>query len=90
MCLMLVLRLTMAILGGYFLTVAIGSLVAVSLPRLMPLARDEAVLAAVMVAFLLYAAVLMWALLEPRFARMSCIIVGGACVAQWLAQSIAG
>lgn len=90
MAVMTALRLLVAVVGGYALTTAVAALAAVLLPQFTALPRDEAVLLAAMSAFVLYAAILLWALLEPCLARVSWLTLGGAGLAQWMAWRLAG
>ncbi|OVZ55345.1 hypothetical protein CDO44_24325 [Pigmentiphaga sp. NML080357] len=72
------LRGAVAIAGGYALAVAVGKLAALALP----LPRVDAVLAATMLAFVVYAWVALWAFRCASLARLSGVVAGfyGACL----------
>jgi hypothetical protein len=70
-------RCVTALLGGYALTAAMATLVA----RLLPIARAEATVWAMVPAFFLYAIVALWCFHEPRTWRVTAWVWGGALVA---------
>lgn len=79
----MVLRIALATVGGYLLT----SLMTVALALLWPLPKGQAVMAATMLSFLVYAALIMWVFHEPSLRRILAILTL-ACVllaaALWL------
>jgi len=66
----IVLRLVIAILGGYVLSASIVTFSALALSATALLPRSEAVLLASMLGFVIYLCVLIWALAERRVARI--------------------
>lgn len=75
-------RVAAAVLGGYALTSAATLVVA----QLLPLPRAQAVLAATMLSFAVYAAVVLWTFHAPSLKRLwSVIILGTAlfCAISW-------
>lgn len=83
------LRATAAIVGGYAVTALATALAA----RHLPLARSEAVTAATLASFPVYAAILMAAFAAPRTAT-ACAWLGGTCAvlgaALWLSLRLGG
>lgn len=76
-------RVVTAFVGGYTAT---SGLVALS-ARLAPIARAEATAWAMLLSFLVYAALMLWAFHEPSLSRVAAIIWGLALVtagAAWL------
>lgn len=67
-------RCLTALLGGYAAAAGVASLIA----RLLPVARAEATLWGMIVSFLLYATIALWAFHEPRLARVATWIWGSA------------
>ncbi len=70
-------RCLTAFLGGYVLTAIVATLVA----RLLPIARVEATIWAMIPGFLFYAVVGLWCFHEPRLTRVVGGVWGGAIVA---------
>jgi hypothetical protein len=70
-------RCVTALLGGYALTAAVATLIA----RLLPIARVEATVWAMVPSFFFYAAVALWCFHEPRIARVAAWVWGGAILA---------
>jgi cytochrome bd-type quinol oxidase subunit 2 len=66
----IVLRLAIAVLGGYALSASIVAFLALALSGASLLPRSEAVLLASMLGFVIYLCVLIWALAEKRVARL--------------------
>ncbi len=73
-------RVLLAVLGGYLLSDAAVSLLALALSGGMP--RSEAVVLAAMPGFLLYLVLGLWAFSEPRAGRCWLVLGGGALTAQ--------
>lgn len=71
------LRVLGAVGGGYAFCAACVAWLAVTLPRFAGVARSEAVLAAAMLGFVLYLAVLVWAFSVPSLRRLWCALAGG-------------
>lgn len=78
------LRVLGAVGGGYAFCAACVALLAVALPRLAGVPRSEAVLAAAMLGFVLYLAVLVWAFSVPSLGRLWCALAGGTALAYGL------
>lgn len=74
--LLLILRIALAIPGGYALTAGTVALATALLAALMP--RAEAFVLSAMLGFLLYLAILIWAFAEPRLLRLAVVIPPGA------------
>lgn len=70
-------RVATALFGGYAAASAIAALVA----RLLPIARVEATVWAMILSFLLYAAIALWCFHEQRLARVAGLVWGSAAVA---------
>lgn len=70
----LAVRAATALLGGYAAAAALSTLAA----RLLPIARVEATVWAMLLSFALYAALGLWAFHEPRLGRVAAILWGGA------------
>ncbi len=70
-----VIRLVVAIGGGYAVSAGFAALMALALPAATPMPRGEAVVLASMLAFLVYLALLIWAFAEPRLMRLCFILV---------------
>ena len=79
---LVVLRIVMAVGGGYAVASGLSALMAIALPRATSMPRSEAVVLAAMLAFLVYLSLLIWAFAEPRLARL-CVIFIGAAIASW-------
>jgi hypothetical protein len=77
-----VIRLVVAIGGGYAVSAGFAALTAVALPAATPMPRGEAVVLASMLAFLVYLALLVWAFAERRLMRL-CLILAVAGVVTW-------
>ena len=77
-----VIRLVVAIGGGYAVSAGLAGLAAVALPAITPLPRSEAVVLASMLAFLIYLALLIWAFAEPRLVRL-CLVLAAVGIASW-------
>jgi hypothetical protein len=73
----LVLRVLLALAGGYASTAAAVLLLGVSFTAL-GLARSEAVVLASMLGFVIYLGVLLWAFAEPRLARLAGALLAGS------------
>jgi hypothetical protein len=78
-----VIRLVVAIGGGYAVSAGFAALAAVALPLVTSLPRSEAVVLASMLAFLVYLVLLIWAFAEPRLVRL-CLILAVAGVVSWV------
>lgn len=82
-------RALVAGVGGYLIAALATSL----LPRLLPMARSEAVIAATLLSFAIYAGVVLWAFAAARAARMWLWVTGIVVVlsaANWLAIAVGG
>lgn len=75
-----VLRLILAIGGGYAVSAGFTAFAAVALSATSTLRRSEAVVLASMLAFLVYLAILIWAFAERRLARLCVVLVGAGAV----------
>ncbi|MFK3888190.1 hypothetical protein [Sphingomonas sp. NPDC079357] len=73
----MVARCFTAFLGGYALTAIVATLIA----RLLPIARVEATVWAMIPAFLFYAVVGLWCFHEPRLSRVAGWVWGATIVA---------
>ena len=81
----ILLRVAAAILGGYLLAAGVSALAAEALASVLP--PSEAVMLMVMLAFLIYLALLIWAFAERRLLRVLLVLgVGGplAFAGPWL------
>jgi hypothetical protein len=78
----IVLRLILAIGGGYAVSAGVSALAALVLPAATALPRSEAVVLVSMLAFLVYLAILIWAFAEPRLARLG-VILAAAGMGSW-------
>ncbi len=78
----IVLRLLVAIGGGYAVAAGLSALAAVALPAVTAMPRSEAVVLGSMLAFVVYLVLLIWAFAEPRLARLS-VIFAGVGIASW-------
>jgi hypothetical protein len=67
-------RAMTAIIGGYALAGALSGLLA----RFLPIAKADASTWGLVIAFPLYAALLLWAYAERRLARVALVLWGGA------------
>ena len=76
-------RLVLALVGGYFLSAAAATLLALGLSQVMP--RSEAVMLMAMCVFVIYLVVLLWAFAEHRLIWLWAVLGGGAGMAQLLA-----
>ena len=85
-------RLTLAVVGGYFLSAAAAALLALGLSRVMP--RSEAVMLMVMCVFVIYLVVLLWAFAEHRLLWLWAVLGGGTGAAQllafWVGRALSG
>jgi hypothetical protein len=79
----IVLRLMLAIGGGYAVSAGLSALTALALPAATAMPRSEAVVLASMLAFLAYRAILIWAFAEPRLARL-CVILAATGIGSWV------
>ncbi|WP_236552981.1 iron transporter [Sphingomonas sp. 8AM] len=70
-------RCLTAFFGGYALTALVATLVA----RILPIARVDATVWAMIPGFLFYALVGLWSFHEPRLTRVAGAVWGGAVVA---------
>ena len=77
-------RWVTAIVGGYAASAALATLLA----RLLPTARVEATLWALIAAFLIYPAILLWCFREPRLGRLALIVWGVAIVGSGTAYAL--
>lgn len=73
----MLLRSLTALIGGYAAAAGMATIAA----RLLPVARLEATVWAMLLSFLGYAALGLWAFHEPRLGRVAAIIWGGALLA---------
>ena len=80
----IVLRLAIAVLGGYALSASIVAFSALALSEMAAWPRSEAVVLSSMLGFVIYLSVLIWAFAEKRVARLgltlalvTAIFVGG-------------
>jgi hypothetical protein len=78
----IVLRLILAVGGGYAVSAGLSALAAVTLPAATAMPRSEAVVLASMLAFLVYLAILIWAFAERRLARL-CAILAATGIGSW-------
>lgn len=78
----ILLRVVVAVGGGYAVAAGLAALAAVILPAAGLMVRSEAVVLASMLAFLMYLALLIWAFADPRPARL-CLVMGAAGIASW-------
>lgn len=67
-------RCLTALLGGYAAASGAAALIA----RLAPITRVEATAWALIVSFLIYAGLALWAFAEPRLARVATVVWGAA------------
>ncbi len=74
-------RIATALVGGYAAAVALATLAA----RLLPIDRAEATSWAMILSFLVYAGLALWAFQERRLARVALVIWGSAVLAGSLA-----
>lgn len=75
--------------GGY----AVAALATALLPRLLPMARSEAVIAATLLSFAIYAGVVLWAFAAARAARLWLWLLGIVALlsaGNWLAIASGG
>lgn len=78
----ILLRLVVAVGGGYAVAAGLAALAAVALPAAGLMVRSEAVVLASMLAFLVYLALLIWAFADRRLARL-CLVMASAGIASW-------
>ncbi|MFN4014140.1 MAG: hypothetical protein ACK4JB_02310 [Reyranella sp.] len=78
----ILLRLVVAVGGGYAVAAGLAALAAVILPAAGLMVRSEAVVLASMLAFLAYLALLIWAFADRRLARL-CLLMGSAGIVSW-------
>ncbi len=74
----IVLRLVAAVGGGYAVSAGLAALAAVGLPQVTSMARSEATVLSMMLAFVVYLVLLLWGFAERGLARL------------WLVLSITG
>ncbi|WP_151639225.1 iron uptake protein [Noviherbaspirillum aerium] len=90
---LLTLRATASVVGGFGLTTAWVGLGSVALPLLFGMARSEAVLLSAMLGFILYLVLLLWAFAEASLLRVWVIFSAGGATAfglsRWLASMLA-
>lgn len=84
----LVLRLLLAIAGGYALTAAVVALATALLAGTMP--RAEAFALSAMLGFLVYLGLLLWAFAERRLLRVALAVIAGAPGCFALARAVGG
>lgn len=85
---LVLLRITLAVPGGYALTTGAVSLTTVLLAGVMP--RAEAFVLAAMLGFLLYLGLLVWSFAERRLMRLALVMPTGALGTSALAHQIGG
>lgn len=78
--LVVLLRVTGALLGGYAFSAALVALLAVGLP-LLGLPRSEAVVSAAMLGFVLYLLLLLWAFSVRSLVRLWGVLAAGTALA---------
>ncbi|MEM6647235.1 MAG: hypothetical protein AAF730_13385 [Bacteroidota bacterium] len=82
-------RVLLAVVGGYLLTEAVVSLLAALLATL-GMVRTEAVVLSMMLGFVIYLLLLLWAFAEQRLVRLWIVFGGGTALAMgavYLAQT---
>ncbi|MEM1117331.1 MAG: iron uptake protein [Bacteroidota bacterium] len=79
----------LAVVGGYLLTESATALLAWALAAL-GMARSEAVVLGMLLAFVLYLGLLVWAFAERRLARLWLVLGVGTLVAIGLAHVVQG
>ena len=82
-------RLLLAVGGSYTVTSGLTASMAVILRAIGVLPRDEAVLLASMLAFLIYLTILIWAFSEPRIRRL-CIVLAMMGAVSWGGSGLVG
>lgn len=82
-------RVLLAVVGGYLLTESATALLAWALAAL-GMARSEAVVLGMLLAFVLYLGLLVWAFAERRLARLWLVLGVGTLVAIGLAHVVQG
>jgi hypothetical protein len=85
----IVLRVAVAVAGGYGLSAGLSALLAATLAATGVLPRSEAVLASVVLAFAIYLVILLWAFAEPLLWRLIAIVAIGTPLTFWLARLLA-
>jgi hypothetical protein len=75
-----VVRVVLAVLGGYAFSAALSACIAVVLPALTGLDRGEAVLLGSMLGFVIYLVAGLWAFATPRLGRVAVVLFGGVLV----------
>jgi hypothetical protein len=83
----MLLRVTLAVAGGYALTAALVALLTQGLV-LAGLPRSEATVSAAMLGFVIYLVVLLWAFSVRSTSRLSLGVLGGAALAWGVLQFI--
>lgn len=85
-------RLLLSVVGGYFLSAGLATLLALPLAALVP--RSEAVILMAMLAFVFYLVILLWGFAEMHSARLWGALGAGAVTVQllvwWLGRAGAG
>lgn len=85
-------RLVLAVVGGYFLSAAAASFIALALSTVIP--RSEAVLLMAMCVFVIYLAILLWAFTEHRLLVLWVVLGGGSTATQlvllWAGRVLSG
>ena len=76
-----VLRLVVAVGGGYGLCASWVTLLSVALPRMTGLAQSEAVVLSAMLGYELYLCVLLWAFSVRRVRQLCALLLGGTVLA---------
>ena len=78
----IIVRLVVAIGGGYAVSAGLAALAARALPATTAMPPREAVVLASMLAFLVYLGLLIWGFAEPSLARL-CLILAAVGIVSW-------